>query len=225
MRRRYDEDKKRLREKRNEKANEPKIPEKVMAETEKFSKQSAADKAAQEQRGEENLKRPAKKQAELTGKSVEEAANEMRAQAKERPYRIEEEDLRGAPFFRVEQVGGQKTIFLNRLHEFYLKLYKGQDTTDRVRDGLALMLLVFGNCELEAAAEERQRFYVQERQEWSSRLMLPSRLSTHTCPRTARRTTNRRTTRPDQPPRRAGCPEAGTPRPPLSVCTFSAQPS
>jgi hypothetical protein len=170
MRRRYDEDKRRLRDERAQKRDEPKVPEKAMADTDKYSKQTPSEKEAQNQRGEESLRRRALRKADESGKPVEEEVKELREEAKQRPYLIEEEDLRGAPFFRVEQIGGQKTIFLNRLHEFYLKLYKGQDTTDRVRSALALLLLVIGNCELEAATEERQRFYVQERQEWSTRL-------------------------------------------------------
>lgn len=61
-------------------------------------------------------------------------------------------------------------MFINRLHPFYLKLYKGQDTSPRVRAALEVILLVLGTCEMEAATPERQMFYKQERREWSDRL-------------------------------------------------------
>jgi hypothetical protein len=172
MRRRYDEDKKRLRDLRAENENESKVSEKSLHETDKFSRQTPSEKEAQKQRGEENLKRKAQKRAEETGKPVEEAVKELRKETEQRPYHLQEEDQRGAPFFRVEQIGGQRTVFINRLHPFYLKLYKGHDTSPRVRAALEVILLVLGTCELEAATEERQRFYKQERREWSDRLEL-----------------------------------------------------
>lgn len=172
MRKRYDEDKKRLRDARIERRNEPSVSEKAMAETDKFSKQTPSEKELQRQRGAENLKKKAQKKSEETGKPIDETIEELQQETEQRPYVVEEDDLRGAPFFRVEQVGGQRTVFINRLHPFYLKLYKGDDTSPRVRAALEVVLLVLGTCEMEAATEERQRFYKQERREWSDRLEL-----------------------------------------------------
>lgn len=172
IRRRYDEDKLRRRSPETSDSSGQKVSEKAMGETDKFSTQTPSEKEAQKRRGEENLRKKAQKKAEETGKSVEEATEELREETDARPYLVEEEDLRGAPFFRVEQVGGQRTVFVNRLHPFYLKLYKGEFTSPHVRAALEVMLLVLGSCELDAATDDRQRFYKQERREWSDRLEL-----------------------------------------------------
>lgn len=172
MRRRYDEDKKRLRPADTSDSSGQKMSEKAMGETDKFSTQTPSEKEAQKQRGEENLRKKAQKKAEETGKPVEQVTEELREETDSHPYLVAEEDLRGAPFFRVEQIGGQRTVFVNRLHPFYLKLYKGERTTPHVRAALEVMLLVLGSCELDAATDERQRFYKQERREWSDRLEL-----------------------------------------------------
>lgn len=172
MRRRYDEDKQRLVPAETSDSSGQKVAEKAMGETDKFSTQTSSEKEEQKQRGEENLRKKAQKRAEETGKPVEKVTEELRDETDARPYLVEEEDLRGAPFFRVEQIGGQRTVFINRFHPFYLKLYKGEDTTPRVRAALDVMLLVLGSCELDAATDERQLFYKQERREWSGRLEL-----------------------------------------------------
>lgn len=171
MRRRYDEDKKRLRAQRTGKG-QPRASEQAVMETDKFSKQTRAERAEQARRGESNLRRKAEEESNSTGRPVEDVFAELRTRTEGREYLVEEEDLRGAPFYRVEQNGGQRTVYLNTLHPFYTKLYKGIDTSLRVRAALEVLLLVVGSCELEASTEERQRFYKQERGEWSSRLEL-----------------------------------------------------
>ena len=171
MRRRYDEDKKRLRAERKAKG-EAKDSERAMADTDRFSKQTSTEREQQRQRGEENLRRKAETESKDSGRPVEEVVTELRSRTEDRPYLVEEDDSRGAPFYRVEQLGGQKVIYLNRTHPFYTKVYKGQDTSSRVRSALEIVLLVFGTCELEASTDERQRFYKQERTEWSNRLEL-----------------------------------------------------
>lgn len=81
MRRRYDEDKKRLRDARAKKDGEPKVSEKAMAGTDKFSKQTPSERETQNQRGEENLRKKAQQQAEQTGKPLEETVEELRKDA------------------------------------------------------------------------------------------------------------------------------------------------
>lgn len=171
MRKRYDEDKKRLRGSDSTVAGQ-KVSEKSMGETDKYSTQTPSEKEAQKQRGEESLQKKAQKKAAETGVPVDQATEELRQETDAQPYLVQEEDLRGAPFFRAEQIGGQRTVFINRLHPFYLNLYKGESTTPPVRAALEVLLLVLGSCELEAGTEDRQRFYKQERREWSDRLEL-----------------------------------------------------
>jgi hypothetical protein len=86
-----------------------------------------------------------------------------------RPYRVREESLPGAPFFRVEPVGGQTVLYLNTAHRFYTDVYAGPGTTPRFRAALEIMLFVIGECEIDADGE-RKLFYRKERMAWSEGL-------------------------------------------------------
>ena len=167
MRNRYDREKAKLRGKGD--VNAPKPAEKTMAEADKFSKTSPSDRDRMQKRGEENLDKQAEKVAEATGRPKGEVVKEIRAQVADRPYVVKEEATPGAPFYRVEQLGGSRAVWLNTTHRFYTRVYKGQDTTPRLRAALEVLLFVIGSCEVESI-EDRARFYVSERAEWSTRL-------------------------------------------------------
>jgi len=82
---------------------------------------------------------------------------------------VQEESLKGAPFFRVEQVGPQKVLYLNTAHRFYRDVYAGPDSSPRLRSGLEVVLFAIGAGEI-GAEDERQTFYETERGAWSARL-------------------------------------------------------
>ena len=110
------------------------------------------------------------------GKSVEEAVRELEAEAQGRPYVVREEEMPGAPFYRMDQIGGMKVLYLNRAHNFYKDMYaeiaaQASDNPSalRLRSALEVLLFVLGDCELDAN-DERQVFYANERYEWSRRL-------------------------------------------------------
>ena len=74
-------------------------------------------------------------------------------------------------FFRVEQVGDQKVLYLNTEHRFYLDVYTGPESTPRLRACLEIVLFVIGECEIDAEpGSSRQLFYKVERGEWSKGL-------------------------------------------------------
>ena len=82
----------------------------------------------------------------------------------------------GAPFYRMDQIGGMKVLYLNRAHNFYKDMYaeiaaQAADNPSvlRLRSALEVLLFVLGDCELDAN-DERQVFYANERYEWSRRL-------------------------------------------------------
>ncbi|MGV9216122.1 ATP-binding protein [Micromonospora sp. RB23] len=167
MRTKYDKEKAKLRGSGSSKAPTP--SEKTMAEAEKFSKTPPSDRERLEQRGKENLERQAQKVAEKTGRPKIEVVKELQAETIERPYVVKEESSPGAPFYRVEQLGGARVVWLNTSHRFYTRVYKGQDATPRLRAAIEVMLFVIGSCEVESV-DDRARFYVSERSEWSTRL-------------------------------------------------------
>ena len=110
---------------------------------------------------------------ELVGMGVPkpEAERVIETVEKEHPFKVEVEHLPEAPFYRVELRGGQVVLYINRAHRFYTDIYAriGGAEGARIRQALEVLLFVLGKCEVDAS-EDRQLFYVAERQEWSKRL-------------------------------------------------------
>jgi hypothetical protein len=109
------------------------------------------------------------RRAQHTGKPVEEAKRDLQLEIQGRPYRVQFEPLPGAPFFHVEQIGGQRVLYLNITHRFFTHLYSNSEAGPYTRAALEVLLFVLGDCESESSGE-RQLFYESERAEWSKRL-------------------------------------------------------
>jgi hypothetical protein len=125
----------------------------------------------QKQKSQENLEREAEDKAKKAGIPVETVKRELELDAQGRPFRVEFVNHPGAPFYRVEQVGGQKVLFINRAHRFYSEVYAAPGSTHHSRYGLEITLFVLGDCELRASPEV-QAVYESERAEWSKYLNL-----------------------------------------------------
>ena len=93
----------------------------------------------------------------------------LEARAIDQPFKVKVDDMPGAPFYRMEQVGGQKILYINKGHRFYTALYASPQANPHVRYALESLLFVMGECEIRAK-EDRQAFYEQERQAWSVNL-------------------------------------------------------
>lgn len=145
---------------------ERKESEEIAAEAAKYrAKKPAAPPPDKERKILEILDREVARVAAETKRPPE----EVKAEIESRPYKIEYESLKGAPFYRPEAVGAQKRIYLNTSHRFYSDVYNGPGITRRFKTSLELLLLVLAECEIEAA-DERETFYRMERTEWSRRL-------------------------------------------------------
>jgi hypothetical protein len=123
----------------------------------------------QQQKSEEKLDKEAEKLAHHANIPKEEAKKLLEAKAKSQPFKVRIDDMPGAPFYRMEQMGGQKVLFLNKAHRFFTALYANPQATPHVRYALEALLFVMGECEIRAK-EERQMFYEQERHLWSVNL-------------------------------------------------------
>ncbi len=111
-----------------------------------------------------NLKTEAKKRADSSGMSPEAVERELVAQQEGNPHAVETEDLPGAPFFRCVQRGGQRVLMVNVAHPFYTDLYAANDSSPRLRAGLEILLWALGEAEVEADPDsDRRRFYERER--------------------------------------------------------------
>lgn len=157
-----------------EEASEPEVndirpSEAAMGEAEKFFAPVGEGTKEQRRRSDENLNAEAEKIAEQVDIPVEKAKELLIEKAKEQPYKVRTESSEGAPFYRLAQLGGQKVLYINTAHRFYLDLYAHRLSSPHVRYALETLLFVLGTCEVQST-DERHLFYQTERNEWSRRL-------------------------------------------------------
>jgi hypothetical protein len=149
-----------------ENAGKSRESEDIAAKTAKFRVRKAIPPPAEKQReNEEMLQKEVARIKRETGRTEE----EVKAELEEETFKVWTEDLPGAPFYRMLQVGGQRQLFINIGHRFYTDVYKGPNSSARLRTALELLLIVLGECELDASTE-KVKFYKTERNEWSRRL-------------------------------------------------------
>jgi hypothetical protein len=169
LRRRYDEEKARARTAREQQESEQRASEQAMAASDKFETEKIPDTPERRRKSKEAFDREVERRSRVSGLAREEVERQLEVETTERPYRLETESLVGAPFFRVEQVGPQKVLYLNTTHRFYKDVYAGPDSSPRMRAGLEVVLFAIGACEI-GAEDDRQTFYETERGAWSARL-------------------------------------------------------
>lgn len=159
-----------MRAKREEHAKEKRASEQAMEEAGRFKPPMTTQPSVEEQKAQETkVEAEAQKHAEVTGGSVTEAKKAIVEAAKKRPYKVRRENLPGAPFFRLEQLGGQKILWLNTAHRFFTDLYAAPDSNPRLRAGLEVLLFVIGDTQTSATGD-RKVFYEVEAGEWSKHL-------------------------------------------------------
>lgn len=143
--------------------------ENALQASEKF--RPAPDNLPPEKKAQSNkrFEEEAFRRAQQTGMPFEEAKRDLEIEIQGRPYRVQFEPLPGAPFFHIEQVGGQRVLYLNTAHRFFTHLYSNSEAGPYTRAALEVLLFVLGECESEASGD-RQLFYESERAEWSKRL-------------------------------------------------------
>lgn len=170
LRKRFREDKARLRAV-EAKEGEPRASEKAMELAQKFKTRRTTPSPEQQEQQETKLKQEARKRARSSGVSPDQVEEELRREAEDRPYKIDFESHPGGPFFRVDQIGGQRVLYLNTSHRFFRDLYSGPDSTPRLRAALEVLLFVIGDGELDAQGQaDRRLFYESERGYWSQQL-------------------------------------------------------
>jgi hypothetical protein len=144
--------------------------EEAMEETAKAIRPPAPEvQQRQEERGEEQIKRVAEKRAVDTGQPVERVEEQLRLELKGHRYKLAHENVPGAPFFRVYQLGGTMMMALNTAHRFYSELYAGPVSTPEIRAALEVLLFSIGEC-INSAPEQTRAVYDLELPEWSKRL-------------------------------------------------------
>jgi hypothetical protein len=144
--------------------------EEAMEETAKVVRAPSPEiRQRQEQRGEAQLKKTAEKRAAETGQPVGKVEEQLRLELQGHPYKLGHENVPGAPFFRVDQLGGSTILLLNTAHRFYTELYMGADTSRAMRAAIEVLLFSIGDC-INGAPEQVRAMYDLELVEWSKRL-------------------------------------------------------
>jgi hypothetical protein len=116
-------------------------------------------------RAEEELETKLEEESSQTGIPKEKLREVKEEQAKIRPYRITLENKGDvAPFFRAVQEGGQKVLYINRDHRFYMDIYSHTDGI--VRNGLEAMLFSIGALMIRSSGDMRT-FYETSLVNWS----------------------------------------------------------
>jgi hypothetical protein len=144
--------------------------EEAMEETAKVVRAPSPEiRQRQEQRGEAQLKRAAEKRAAESGQPIGKVEEQLRLELQGHPYKLGHENVPGAPFFRVDQLGGSTMLYLNTGHRFYSELYMGADTSKAMRAAIEVLLFSIGDC-INGAPEQVRAVYDLELVEWSKRL-------------------------------------------------------
>lgn len=168
LRRRYDDEKAKARVRREE-VKTGQASGLAMSAAEKFRTEKAPDTPERRQKSQQALEREVDRRAEGSGVDRETVKEQVEREVQETPYKVAEEALKGAPFFRVEQVGPQRVLYLNTAHRFYRDVYAGPESTARLRSALEIVLFSIGVGEVDAEVD-RLLFYETERGAWSTQL-------------------------------------------------------
>ena len=122
-----------------------------------------------QRRAREGLEREATRRAQEIGQDPAAALRELELEVAGRHYKVAFDHLPGAPFFRVEQIGGAKWLFINNASRFFQEVHSGPKSTPDVRAALELLLFSIGDRMLEAQ-DDKQLWYQYEIGEWSRKM-------------------------------------------------------
>jgi len=116
---------------------------------------------------ESNLQKKIQEEAAHRRVDVEKVEQIVYEETKNNPFKIQEQNLKGAAFYEPESYGSQIVVTLNTNHRFYNMLYAQADR--EVRTGLELLIFVMAKAELRSAGDVKL-FYEAQRSIWSSHL-------------------------------------------------------
>ncbi|MCG8092882.1 MAG: ATP-binding protein [Candidatus Thiodiazotropha endolucinida] len=149
--------------------------ERIAEEASEFQAQKTTGGGRKQKESTEKVKREAERRAKKTGKPIEEEVKDILDEIAEQKYKVEFEELEGAPFYRPEQFGSQTRIYINTRHRFFTDFYDAPDSSRRIKTMLELMIFVLARAELSSTGD-RELFYERERGEWSTEMNLALRL-------------------------------------------------
>lgn len=160
-----------LKNRREQDPNKKRASEEAMERTAQLTeaKPNHDDTKRRKERGQEGLQREAARRATETGKDKQTAKRELELEIKDRGYKVAFDNLPGAPFFRIEQIGGAKVLFINKSSRFFKEVHSGPKSTPDVRAALETLLFSIGDRILDTKDTQRD-WYQFEIGEWSRKM-------------------------------------------------------
>ena len=148
----------------------PRPSEKAIKEGERFNPRPPAPPTpAQVEQDKQVWKAVVDEEAVKTGLPPAVVEANLTVRVKSRQYEVKSESAPGGPFYRPLRVGGAVWLYLNTDHRFYKEVYRGPESSPRLRAVLELLLFVLATCETGAADPMLLEFYKKERGLWSTR--------------------------------------------------------
>ena len=160
-----------MRERRERNKEDKRASEEAMDRTATMtdSKPNRGDNERREKRGDEGLERETARRARDTGQEPAAVRRELELEVAGRAYKVGFDYFLGAPFFRVEQIGGTKCLFINKASRFFNEVHSGPKSTPEVRAALELLLFSIGDRMLDVQDDKRD-WYQFEVSEWSRKM-------------------------------------------------------
>ncbi len=154
--------------------NVARASERSMQESEMFKRSSASSSPVErEKKAREALEQHVKRTARETKRPEDQIRQEAEEDAAKHPYKVTFANHPDAPFYRIEQLGGQKVLEVNQAHPFFSQIYAALGADRFVRAGLEVLLFSIGESELDAAGNhDKALFYTVEKKAWSDRLAI-----------------------------------------------------
>jgi len=158
-------------ERRERDKNQKRASEEAMERSATLSaaKPARGDDERRQRQGREGLEREAARRAQETGQDPASTLKELELEISGRGYKVVFDNLPGAPFFRVEQIGGAKYLFINKASRFFQEVHSGPKSTPDVRAALELLLFSIGDRMLEVQ-DDKQLWYQYEIGQWSGKM-------------------------------------------------------
>lgn len=170
LRRRWEEEAKVIRAKREDDPSKEKASEHAMAKARLLNARVRPEvQVRQEETGQKELDQLAERRAKQSGASVETVKSELEMQLAGRLYKVAQESLPGLPFFRMSIVGSTRVLWLNTASRFFQEVYQGPNSNLAVRSALEVLLFSIGDRMLDAN-DDLQEIYNHEIPQWSAKM-------------------------------------------------------
>jgi hypothetical protein len=168
MRKWYDQEKADFKKAQEEEAEAKRGSEEAMEEEAKTSHEDKSN-PDKERRQREGFEKEAGRRAKESGMPADAIKPKLKEETESRPWLVTEETLDStSTFYRLELVGGQKKLWINKGHRFYSQVYAGPESTPLTRAQWEIFLFILGDAEI-SGSEELRTIYEGARVHWSSR--------------------------------------------------------